>query len=149
MNQCPGATALQAWEAVPLTPTGELSPCALQSPTHLLFGSHVPARQVHQGAGGEAARLDGMKHPIIPPSWCQQAAGPQRKAAHFEQYHHFMPPQPRPPLAPYPVLKWLAVVALQRSSHSAAFVSADKAAQWAVNSFLLSREYWHIGKKGK
>lgn len=92
MNQCPEVTALQAWEAVPLTPTVKLSPCALRCPTAPPFGSHVPARLVHQGAGGEAVRLDGMKHPIIPPSRCQQAAVPQRKAAHFEQSHHFMPP---------------------------------------------------------
>lgn len=129
MNQCPEATALQAWEAVPLTPTVNLSPCASWCLTVPLFGRHVPARLVHQGAGGEALRLDGMKRPIIPPSRCQQAAVPQRKAAHFEQYHHFMPPPPHPPAAPYPVLEWRDVVALQRSSHSAAFVSADKAAQ--------------------
>lgn len=88
-----------------------------------------------------------MKHPIIPPSWCQQAAVPQRKAAHFEQYHHFIPPHPPP--APYPVLEWRAVVALQRSSHSAAFVSADKAAQWAANSFFIVTRVLAYRQKGK
>lgn len=126
-------------------PDGQLLP---RRPTGPLFGGHAPTRLDRQSAGGEAVRLDGMKHPIIPPSRCQQAAVPQRKAAHFEQYLHFIPP--RPPSCPPPpqsVLERRGVVALQRSSHSTAFVSADKAAQWAVNSFLLSREYWHIDKE--
>lgn len=61
-------------------------------PTAPLFGGHAPTRLDRQSAGGEAVRLDGMKRPIIPPSRCQQAAVPQRKAAHFEQYRHFIPP---------------------------------------------------------
>lgn len=99
-------------------------------PTSPLFGGHAPTRLDRQSAGGEVVRLDGMKHPIIPPSRCQQAAVPQRKAAHFEQYRHFIPPRPpsRPP-PPQSVLERRGVVALQRSSHSTAFVSADKAAQ--------------------
>lgn len=143
MKQCPEATALQAWEAVPLTPTVKLSPCAPRSPTAPLFGSHVPARPVHLGCGrwgGEVGWNEASHYSSI--SMSTSGSPPAESSSLWTISPFYALPSTSCSLSCArmarrccpPTLQPQCSVCLCRQGCT-------------MNSFLLSREYWHVGKE--